>query len=148
VFSKQNEMKKYFLVAGFLFVIGSLHAQSDEQTILNLSKNKFGWMVRMKFDSLESVLDDRLMFVHSNGWVETKSEFIQDIKSGKLRYSNIQVLESSVRMYSSTAIVTGKGQFKVELDGKLLELTLSYTEVYVQKNGKWVLASRHANRMP
>lgn len=102
----------------------------------------------MKYDSLESVLDDRLMFVHSNGWVETKQEFIQDIKSGKLRYAKIEVQEANVRLYSSTAIVTGKGKFSVDLEGKPLEIVLSYTEVYVQKNNKWVLASRHANRMP
>jgi len=123
-------------------------AQSAEQAVLNLSKNKFGWMIRMKYDSLESVLDDRLMFVHSSGWTENKQELIQDIKSGKLRYTNIQVMEASARIYPSTAIVNGKGKFQVTLDGNNLELNLSYTEVYVQKNGKWLLASRHSNRLP
>jgi hypothetical protein len=141
-------MRKYFFIAGFLLMIGSLHAQTAEQIVLDLSKRKFEWMIRMKFDSLETVLDERLMFVHSNGWVETKNEFIQDIKSGKLRYTKIEVLESTVRIYSATAIVNGMGKFNVDLDGKPLEITLSYTEVYVQKNGNWVLASRHANRMP
>ena len=141
-------MRKYIFIAGLLLVVVNLHAQSTEQTVLNLSKKKFGWMIRMQFDSLESVLDDRLMFVHSNGWKETKHEFIQDIKSGKLRYTNIQVSESTVRVYTETAIVTGIGKFNVELDGKPLEITLSYTEVYVQKNSQWLLASRHANRMP
>ena len=105
-------------------------------------------MIRMKYDSLQAALDDRLMFIHSNGWTENKQEFIQDIKSGKLRYTNIQVLEATVRVYPTTAIVTGKGKFQVTLEGKDLELTLSYTEVYIQKDGKWLLASRHANRMP
>jgi hypothetical protein len=151
-------MKKYFFLAGFLLMIGSLqaqrteqtalHAQAPEKTVLDLSKNKFGWMMHMQYDSLEAVLDDRLMFVHSNGWIETKQEFIQDIKSGKLRYTKIEVLEANARIYSSTAIVNGIGKFNVELDGKPLEITLSYTEVYVLKGTSWVLASRHANRMP
>ena len=123
-------------------------AQTSEQAILNLSKNKFGWMIRMKYDSLEAVLDDRLIFVHSNGWAENKQEIIQDIKSGKLRYIDIQITEAFARIYSSTAIVNGKGKFSVQLDGKPLELTLSYTEVYVLTNDKWLLASRHSNRMP
>lgn len=140
-------MKKYFVI---VFLLTSLitQAQSNEKTVLDLSKKKFGWMIRMQYDSLQSALDDRLMFVHSNGWVENKQEFIQDMKSGKLRYTNIQVLEATARLYPSTAIVTGKGKFQVILDGNNLELTLSYTEVYIQKDGKWLLASRHANRMP
>lgn len=140
-------MKKYFVIT-LLFASFWAQAQSSELTVLDLSKKKFGWMIRMKYDSLQAALDDRLMFIHSNGWVENKQEFIQDIKSGKLRYTNIQVLEATARIYSSTAIVTGKGNFQVTLDGNNLELTLSYTEVYIQKDGKWLLASRHANRMP
>jgi hypothetical protein len=141
-------MKRFFVAISFLLIGVGAHAQSNEQTVLDLSKKKFGWMIRMKYDSLQAALDERLMFVHSNGWVENKQEFIQDIKSGKLRYTNIQVLEASARLYPSTAIVTGKGKFQVTLDGNNLELTLSYTEVYIQKDGKWLLASRHANRMP
>lgn len=141
-------MKKCFGAILFMLACFSVQAQTNEQAVLDLSKRKFGWMIQMKYDSLQAALDDRLMFVHSNGWVESKQEFIQDIKSGKLRYTNIQILEASARIYPSTAIVTGKGKFTVTLEGNNLELTLSYTEVYVQKDGKWLLASRHANRMP
>lgn len=102
----------------------------------------------MKYDSLEPVLDERLMFVHSSGWTENKQELIHDIQSGKLRYTNIQILEASVRLYPATAIVIGKGKFNVILDEKPMEINLANTEVYIKKNEKWLLASRHANRLP
>lgn len=141
-------MKRYILLIVTFFLSLSLFAQSSEQTVLDLSKKKFGWMIRLSYDSLESALDDRLLFVHSNGWTETKEEFIQDIKSGKLRYVNIEVTEATARMYANTAIVIGKGKFKVMLEGNELIINLYYTEVYVWKNDKWLLASRHANRLP
>lgn len=122
-------------------------AQAPEQELIDLSKKKFRWMIAMQFDSLEAVLDDRMVFIHSNGWPETKTEFINDIKSGKLRYKSIDVIEASVRMYPGSAVIIGRGKFKVTLDGKDLELELKYTEFYIQKNGKWLLASRHANRL-
>lgn len=141
-------MKRYLLlIIGFLLSL-SLYAQSSEQAVLDLSKKKFGWMTRLSYDSLEAALDDRLLFVHSNGWTETKEEFIQDIQSGKLRYVDINVTEAKARIYSGTAIVVGKGSFKVLLDGNELVINLYYTEVYVWKNDKWLLASRHANRLP
>ena len=141
-------MKHYIFIIIFLLFSVDLYAQSSEQAVLDLSKKKFGWMTRLSYDSLESALDDRLLFVHSNGWTETKEEFIQDIKSGKLRYVDINVTEANARMYSGTAIVTGKGNFKVLLDGNEIVINLYYTEVYVWKNDKWLLASRHANRLP
>jgi len=141
-------MKKYCIAIICLVICVCSQAQSPEQTVLDLSKKKFGLMIRKQYDSLQAVLDDRLMFVHSNGWTETKSELIEDIKSGKLTYVNIQISESSARMYPGTAIVMGKGKFTVLLDANPLDINLFYTEVYVLKNDKWLLASRHANRLP
>lgn len=142
-------MKRYLTALILFHIVYSVQAQpGSEHEILDLSKKKFGWMVQMQYDSVESVLDDRLIFIHSNGWTENKQELIQDLKSGKLRYVNIDVIESTARVYTNTAIVTGKGKFSVVLDGADLAINLFYTEVYILKNGKWLLATRHANRLP
>jgi hypothetical protein len=61
---------------------------------------------------------------------------------------DIEVTEATARIYSNAAIVVGKGKFKVLLEGNELVINLYYTEVYVWKNDKWLLASRHANRLP
>lgn len=123
-------------------------AQSkEEQEVLDLSARKFVWMQNKQLDSLEAILDDRLMYIHSNGWVETKSEVIDDLKNGKLTYEQVKLTESRVRLWDDTAIVTGKGIFNVVLDGKPLEFNLGFSEVYILQYGKWKLVSRHANRM-
>jgi hypothetical protein len=141
-------MKSTILIFSFLLICVAAIAQTQqEQAILDLSKKKFHWMITMKYDSLEPVLDERMVFIHSNGWSETKTEFIEDIKSGKLRYTAINVLEASARVYPGSAVIIGRGKFNVKLDGKDLEFDLKYTEFYVQKNGKWLLASRHSNRL-
>lgn len=141
-------MKNLILIILFISTGVAVHAQAQqEQAILDLSKKKFQWMITMNYDSLEPVLDERMIFIHSNGWGETKTEFIQDIKSGKLIYTSINVLEASVRLYPGSAVIIGRGKFNVKLDGKDLEFDLKYTEFYVQKNGKWLLASRHSNRL-
>jgi hypothetical protein len=141
-------MKNSILILVFISISITAHAQiQQEQAILELSKKKFQWMITMNYDSLEPVLDERMVFIHSNGWGEIKTEFIEDIKTGKLRYTSINVLEASVRLYSGSAVIIGRGKFNVKLDGKDLEFDLKYTEFYVQKNGKWLLASRHSNRL-
>jgi hypothetical protein len=139
-----------FVIIIFLALVSvqSFSQSNTEQAVLKLSQKKFSWLINKQTDSLKSVLDDRLMFVHSNGWTETKQELLDDLKNGKLDYISIDVSEASVRVFESTAVVTGKGKFSVEVDGNPLVINLFYTEVYILKNKKWLLASRHSNRMP
>jgi Domain of unknown function (DUF4440) len=140
-------MKKFLTI--FFFLPLALFAQSStEKELLDLSKKKFDWMVHRQFDSLASVLDERLQFVHSNGWTETKQELLEDIRIGKLNYQAIEIHSANVRVYPHTAFVNGTGKFQVTMNGNSIALELGYTEVYIQAQGRWLLASRHSNRMP
>ncbi len=123
-------------------------ASREEKFILDLSKKKFDWIVTKQYDSLTWILDERVEYVHSNGWIQNKKEVIDDLKSGKLNYQKVTVKEASARMYPSTAIVLGLGTFEGITDGKAFSLELRYTEVYIKIGPQWKLASRHANRIP
>lgn len=124
----------------------SAYAQEDLKVDL-LSRKKFAWLTQKKLDSLAEMLDERLMYVHSNGWIQTKKEMIDDLKTGKLNYISIEVKSNKVRVYNNTAIINGTGSFQVTMDGKPLTIELNYTEVYVKEKSRWLLASRHANRL-
>ncbi len=149
-------MKKLVTIALFMCFTLSLAAQNEngqnqnaakEKTILQLHESKFEWLVKKQYDSLKSVLDENLVYIHSNGWTESKDEIIADLKSGKLNYLGVKVTESKARIFKGTGIVTGKGTFNVVMDGKPIELQLMYTEVYVEKKKGWKLVSRHANKI-
>ncbi|MCE2894477.1 MAG: nuclear transport factor 2 family protein [Flammeovirgaceae bacterium] len=143
-------MKKLYL---FVFVVfqlsNSAFAQqpNQEEQIIRLSKRKFEWLVAKNIDSLKTVLDDQTRYVHSNGWIQTKQEVLDDVVSGKLDYRDVIVTEASVRLYPSVAILVGKGQFSGIVNKNPFTMSLLYTEVYVKKGAKWQLASRHANKM-
>lgn len=133
----------------FCLTVSSLaQGGKTEELILNLSKKKFDWMVAKRYDSLEAALDDRLKYIHSNGWAQSKKEVMDDFTSGKLAFQEIKVAESFVRLYDKTAIVTGKGKFSGLVSGNSFAMELAYTEVYIKRKKDWLLASRHANRMP
>lgn len=121
--------------------------KSIESAVLQIHQKKFEWMVNKQYDSLSNVLDNRLAYIHSNGWMETKQEVIADLRSGKLNYTAVEISEATARSYKSTVIVNGKGSFSVLMDGKPLVILLNYTEVYVKNKKGWKLASRHANKI-
>src|SRR4249920_246689 len=129
-------MKKYFLGGGMLLmsVILSFGQTTDQQIVENLARKKFQWMTRQRFDSLEAILDDRLKYIHSNGWVQSKQDVIADLKSGKLAMEQIDIHDLEVRVYEGVAIVTGRGKFSGNVNKTPFAIDLMFTEVYVRKN--------------
>lgn len=119
-----------------------------EQQILDLSKRKFDWMVNKNVDSLKTLLDEKVKYIHSNGWTQSKQEVIDDFLSGKLAYQKIEISEAAARLYATTAIVTGKGKFSGTVNQTPFAMELAYTEVYIKKDNHWLLVSRHSNKMP
>ena len=139
-------MRTIFLMISLFFSFSVVGQSKEETEIMNLAKKKFRWMIEKKIDSLSVLTDERLSYIHSNGWIQTKKDFIEDF-SGKLIYHDIQVVELYSRVYRRSAVVTGKGHFTVSLNGNRLEVDLLFTEVYIRSGGKWKLVSRHANRL-
>jgi hypothetical protein len=141
-------MKKIFLAfALFGFCKPMVAQKNPEQALLNLHQRKFNWLANKQYDSLTLLLDDRVQYIHSNGWMETKQQVIDDLKGGKLNYQKVEVKEAVARIYKDAGVVTGKGTFSVLMDGKPLEISLFYTEVYVLERKQWKLVSRHACRL-
>ncbi len=138
-----------------LLLITTVHASAQkandesatEKFVLKLHEAKFRWMVNKRLDSLNNILDERVQYVHSNGWVQNKKEVIEDIRSGKLAMTNVKVSEAKARVYKGFVIVNGKGVFSIVMDSKPLDIVLLYTEVYAKRQNGWLLVSRHANKL-
>ena len=143
-------MKHLFLILslfiGFQF-FSQTKKEKIEQNIINLHKKKFDWLISKQYDSLSALFNDNVEYIHSNGWIENKTEIIADLKSGKLNYKRVDVSEAKVRLSKNVAILTGKGVFFVTMDNKDLEIKLLYSEVYIKEKGKWLLTHRHANKL-
>jgi len=141
-------MKKFLL-----FILLSVGTQAISQTpeaekVNQLHIKKFEWLINKKYDSLNWLLDDQVKYIHSNGWVQSKAEIIDDIKSGKLNYTSVVVEESTVSYFNQSAVVTGKGIFKgLMADKSEFTIHLLYTEVYVRHKKQWKLVSRQATKL-
>jgi hypothetical protein len=145
-----------FIFSAFFLLLSILSAaqkkqindeSATEQFVLRLHEKKFQWMIKKQTDSLNSILDPRIIYVHSNGWQQNRKEITDDLKSGKLIMNSVTVTEAKARVYKGAVIINGKGKFDVVVDGKAVVLDLLYTEVYVRKKDGWFLVTRHANRI-
>lgn len=114
--------------------------QDLETEILNLSKEKFIWKTTGNFDLLADLFDEELVFIHLTGHTTTKTDWINQLKTGTFIYNKIVQKEASVKVYGNTAVLVGKAAFTVN-GGSVYKLI--YTEVYTKKNEQWKLVNLH-----
>lgn len=122
--------------------------KETQNKILKIHLDKFRWMAEKNMDSLSLLLDENVQYIHSNGWIESKAEVLNNIESDYLTYHKVDVLQATVRQFNSLFIVTGQGLFNVSLNSKPIQIPLLYTEVYSVGPDKISLVQRHACKKP
>ncbi|RZK25049.1 MAG: nuclear transport factor 2 family protein [Hymenobacter sp.] len=75
-----------------------------------LERQRFEAQVKKDYDFLEKAFADDLVYTHSGGKQNNKTEYIQSIRDGKSVYDKIDVENINVRAYSggTTAVVNGQ----------------------------------------
>jgi uncharacterized protein (TIGR02246 family) len=112
---------------------------------------RFAAMVERDLEALGALLADDLTYTHSNGKVETKEQFLAALASGALEYLAIASEgESAVRLYADgeVGLITGTARVAVRMGGREGAVTLRYTSVYVERDGRWQLAAWHSSAVP
>ena len=98
--------------------------------------------------ALGRILHPHLRYIHSNGWIESRTDVLRDIADSTLIYHKVTVQGDTVTVVGSTAVVTGRGIFDVSLRGERYQFNLLYTEVYAREEERWWLVQRHACKAP
>lgn len=124
-------------MATIFFATQTFGQSTTEADILALSNLKFHYMTAGKLDSLADLFDGKMLLQHANGMVQSKSEYLDNLKSGMLKYNKVDIKEVKATVVSSTAYILGKCTFNVTFQGKDMTFDFGYTEVYSLENNKW-----------
>ncbi len=122
--------------------------QQAEHEIRQRETHRFEAIVRGDVAALEDILSDDLSYTHTSGVFETKTDFIGKLKSGELRYESFTPEDMRVRVYGTTAVVTGVAGAKVQVKGEHLSFRLRFTDVYVKQGVHWRMVAWQATRLP
>lgn len=110
-------MKKLLLFAALLFGVTAAHAQTPptapmtavEKEVEALERQRFEAQVKKDLTFLDKAFAEDLIYTHSNGHQNNKTEYLQSIREGKSQYDKIDVESLTVRAYNDgkTAVVNG-----------------------------------------
>ena len=103
--------------------------------------------VRADVAALGALLDDGWTVTHGDGTINTKAEYLADLKSGARKFfADVKQDDFTVRVYGDTAVAAGLSDSKVEYKGKPSGGALRFTRVYMKRDGRWVMITSHATR--
>ena len=112
--------------------------QSIEDSVLQAEKTRFKAMVDEDLAMLDQVISEDLVYIHSNGSVDTKATYIGAISDGSRSYDDITIDNPRVRVYGDVGIINASCTYhRTSSEGRPNNLTLRYTSVYARLDGRW-----------
>jgi Domain of unknown function (DUF4440) len=120
-----------------LVTLSSTFAQSaEEQTLIQLSMDKWQWMSDKDVDKLDKLFDAKAKFVHMSGtW--KKDEELDIIKTGRIWYKKATVKDTAVEISGNTAIVWNRITLDAVVREQVVVTEFTVTEVYQKQGRDW-----------
>ncbi len=116
--------------------------------VIGADAERYKAMENRDMPTLARYLADDLVYTHSTAVVDSKATYIESLRSGKVHYKHTVRSDVRVIPYGCTAVMTGRGDFKVAVDGKDIEVALRFTNVWVMNDEGWQMVAWEATRIP
>jgi hypothetical protein len=121
---------------------------NDEPGPLVTDRQFFSALVDGSAEDLDRILADDFVLIEVMGGSEiTKSSLLEAIKSGQLKFDVVEPADTRVRLYQTSAVVTGRTQMSARLGETLIAIKSRYTHVYVEQEGRWRLVTAQGTQI-
>jgi hypothetical protein len=143
--------KPLLLLSVGLAISPSLLAQGSpgniRQALLTTNAARFTAKVRGDLAGLDTLLAPDLTYIHSDGALESKAQFLATLRTGRLRYEAISPYDLEERIYGEAGVVTGRSAMRVRVGQDLLRFSIRFTAMYRREGRRWVLVAWQATRL-
>ena len=141
-------MKKLLFGSLVLFLFNSSFAQIDSVGLKNAMQQLDKALLQKDETVLKSVLHKDLSFGHSNGWIQTKADILNDFTSGKLTYNKFENNSSAiVTIGKKYATVKTNTNAEGSVSGTAFKLTLHIMQFWVKTKKGWQLIARQSAKL-
>jgi ketosteroid isomerase-like protein len=96
---------------------------------------------------LEQLMADQLSYGHSDGRVQTKSEFVEGVMSRKAIIKSLTFPELKVGLADNAAIARHMYASESETDGQASSVRIGVLAVWQKQGGNWKLLARQGYKL-
>jgi hypothetical protein len=140
--------KRIFFLLVCMAFSAAVFAQDEAKMGVQMAMLKLRQGI-LKKDSvaLSEVLANEVYYGHTNGMVQTKSQFIRSVMSGEQDYKTIMPSDMNIVLYGNSATTTMKSKVTMVFKGAPLEMEMSMLMVWVKKDDIWQLVGRQSVKL-
>ena len=142
---RRREVWRGFLVAALALAVVPLSASgavntgaaNDQKSVAALDKEYQKAVEKNDTVTMARILADDFVLVDGNGKSYTKTDLVDDAKSGKTHYVHQEDSQQTVRIWGDTAVVTALLWAKGIEDGEAVDYRLWFSDTYVRTPKGW-----------
>ncbi len=139
------------LLATLLFSINAFAGTCDNVTAdeaLKAEDARYAAQMSNDFAAMEKMFSPELVYTHTSSVVDNKQSYIDSMRSGKVVYKVMRRSDVQVRTFGCIAILTGNGNFDVNVNDKDVNVLLRFTSIWQKKDGAMQYVSWQSTRIP
>jgi len=96
--------------------------------------------------TMAGLLADDYMAITATGTLQTKEQSLENLRSGKMHFTQLDISDRKVRFYGNTALVTSYAEVQGTTAEGPIQGSLRYTRVYVKEpSGAWKIVNFEAS---
>ena len=105
-------------------------------------------LIEANVEALDQILgDDFILIDVMRGAEISKSALLAVVGSGQLRFEAIEPIDSRMRLYQTTAVITGRTKMSGRFGEAPFTVSSRYTHVYVEQQGRWRLVAAQGTQI-
>lgn len=115
--------------------------------VLKADKARLAAMVAGDGAALAALLSDQLQFVHSDGRVESKADYVKNMAAGDTEYKDAKTSEvETMQVAPDVVVVIGAQEMRKRLGKEWSKINLRYLAVYRHESGAWKMVAWQSAR--
>lgn len=115
--------------------------------VLKADKARLAAMVSGNGAALAALLSDQLQFVHSDGRVESKADYVKNMTVGDTEYQDAKTSEvETMQVAPDVVVVIGAQEMRKRLGKNWSKINLRYLAVYRNEGGEWKMIAWQSAR--
>ena len=135
------------LTAGLFAAVPTFAQASEEATVAKSVEAFRVAMVAKDAKAYDALCAPQMTYAHSDGHVETKTQFIANNLAGKSQWASLAFNDTTVQVVDTAAVVRFKLVGDSETDGKKMPINIGVLMVWQKQHGDWKLLARHSVKL-
>jgi hypothetical protein len=112
--------------------------QTTEAEVVAAYRAMYRGMLERDTGLLDDLLDSGYTLTHMTGYRQSRTEWLQQIDSGEMRYHSARPHSTSVEVTGDTAALVGKDVVDATIWGSRGTWNLQLTTNYERRDGTWI----------